>query len=144
MFLIVSMLLTACGGAVGAPACTPEPFDGTLFLADDAATGAVSGTATWPESVSDGLDVEVGLSSNAGYQGATSGSLFALPSTCGGALDFRISGVDPGTYAVVVRVQAADQPDTGDIAYLAEGTSEPVTVTDGEVSGVSVAVSLVE
>lgn len=145
MLLFAWVLLTACGGAKDTPECSAGAFDGTLFFADEAATGAIRGTATWPDTVPDGLDLEVGVSADGAYYGASSDALLALPTTCGGTLDFRVAGLDPGTYSVVVRVQAAEQSDTGfDIAYLAEGASEPVEVTDGEVDGVSVSVALLE
>jgi len=120
--------------------CTPEDFDGTLFLSDGDEPGTVSGTATWPDSVEEGSLMELGLewADGFGYVGALSdGGWFDQPKTCGTEVKFTIKGVPADEYQVFVGIQSGDGYDTGDMDYVVEGRSDVVTI-DGKVTGVKV------
>ena len=93
---------------------------------------------TWPDSIEDGLALEFGYETADGfmYMGAVGDNLFDQSRTCGESLDYLITGVEPGEYSVLVRIQDGSMnSDTGEIVYMAEGRSDLVTLEDSVVSG---------
>ena len=122
--------------------CTPEDFDGKIFGSDESSGNTVSGTATWPGSTEEGLQVAFGLEDPDGmsYIAAISnGGLFDMPDTCGTQMKFSTGGIPDGDHVIFVGIQSDEGIDTGMIEYIAEGRSDVLTV-DGPVSGVTVSV----
>ena len=127
--------------------CELEDFEGTPFFSSEGATGGLSGEVSWPNSRADGMLMEFGFESADGslYVGAIGDNIFDPPATCGTSMFFNITGVDPGDYSVVVKIQESfmESSDTGEQSYVAEGASDVVTVSDSVVEDINVSLSLV-
>lgn len=122
--------------------CEEESFEGTPFFENQGATGGFSGQVSWPDSIESGRILEFGYETTDGtmYMGAVGDNLFDFATTCGNSMDYSITGVDMGSYRVLVRIQTSSTGlDTGEISYVAEGRSQEVSVFDSVLTDINVA-----
>ncbi len=107
--------------------CTPE-VTGKPFGMEG--TGTITGTATIPDSVPDGMNINLMIHSGGMGLGVLGESFFDTSETCGNEVKFTIDGVEPGSYFISIEIY--DSMNDAETVFESRSDQE-ITVRDGEV-----------
>ena len=114
-------------GNDGAASCTPE-VTGKPFGMEG--TGTITGTATIPEPVPDGMNINLMIHSGGMGLGVLGESFVDTSETCGNEVKFTIDGVEPGSYFISIEIY--DSMNDAETVFESRSDQE-ITVGDGEV-----------
>ncbi len=114
-------------GNDGFASCTPE-VTGKPFGMEG--TGTITGTAFIPDSVPDGMNINLMIHSGGMGLGVLGESIFDTSETCGNQVSFTIDGVEPGSYFISIEVY--DSMNDAETVFESLSDQE-ITVGEGEV-----------
>jgi hypothetical protein len=114
-------------GSGGSASCTPE-VTGKPFGMEG--TGTITGIATIPDSVPDGMNINLMIHSGGMGLGVLGESIFDTSETCGSEVRFTIDGVEPGSYFISIEIY--DSMNDAETVFESRSDQE-ITVGEGEV-----------
>ncbi len=127
VIVVLGMSMGCDPAGIEKRACEVPDFQATVFTLDQG-TAALEGVVVLSEDVPDGRGFEIGLDDGGVYYGGVSDDL-GVSETCGLTIPFSLHDLEAGAYSIEAGVQTASGG-AGNLEWI--GTSEPLTVADGE------------